>query len=654
MATTRLSDTMITALLDALTHRGSDGRYQLLTRGATRAALEARGKVEREDGRDNYGRPRTHHYLTADAVTYLRNALEYTLNQRGEDRDRVWQEWLNADRRHEWALIDFLGLTADTYEITTTTPQERKPHRETLGRADAWERIGNTLRNGQRITLDDGAMTAHTKLGATWTFTPIRPAAEEAPAAPEPRPAAEVLAADPIPADTSVLEGMPGQPVGREGVPTTDAVTHEAYVVQIRNRDAWQLPNHDDGAHMTRASVISSLAWARQAAPGHTRASVDTDGTVYVSTGRQAARYIPASLLADYSADTCPGCGTAYATNGDGPCDGWAALPSLPVAEEADPEAKPCEGCGAPAGEPCEPMSMCEAAREEAVSARLAEEDGERGMVYGPHRITNTGDDIEHTAQDGGKYGIRAFECTRCHKRAILADFEYGRVECTEEAEAEWARERAEGLLNDHFFKGATAYEVDVPTDDKGGSVTYTHDRETAARFVAALLGLGATHGWFRDGLRLTHDGSVNKVRPVVARVQEDEEAEPLDEMGTDALLEVLREHAGELPADSTFAKAWALMDRILTDGGIECLPAPWDGYADQAEPIDLQALPPRAKYVTVGELQVGDVFVTRCAWIVRAIDGGTFTAERWDGEQTVTQTVPESTKVLRTRRAQG
>lgn len=55
----------------------------------------------------------------------------------------------------------------------------------------------------------------------------------------------------------------------------------------------------------------------------------------------------------------------------------------------------------------------------------------------------------------------------------------------------------------------------------------------------------------------------------------------PLDEMGTDNLLTVLRENAADIPKGSLFAEAWALMDRILTDGGPECLPAPWDGPAE-------------------------------------------------------------------------
>jgi hypothetical protein len=49
------------------------------------------------------------------------------------------------------------------------------------------------------------------------------------------------------------------------------------------------------------------------------------------------------------------------------------------------------------------------------------------------------------------------------------------------------------------------------------------------------------------------------------------------DEMGTDDLLSVLRESLDELPRDSTFRQAWVRLDTILTDGGPECLPAPWE-----------------------------------------------------------------------------
>ncbi|MFJ4902942.1 hypothetical protein [Streptomyces sp. NPDC088727] len=147
---------------------------------------------------------------------------------------------------------------------------------------------------------------------------------------PQERPAVEVLAADPIPAATSVRDGMPGRPVGVNGVRAVDALTDDAYVVQHRSGLTWVLPNHDDRAHMTRAQVLGGLAWARKAAPDRTRINVDTNGTVYASTGWSAARYLPVNLFSDYSEDSCPGCGTPYATNGDGPCEIKPTIPAAP------------------------------------------------------------------------------------------------------------------------------------------------------------------------------------------------------------------------------------------------------------------------------------------------------------------------------------
>lgn len=59
----------------------------------------------------------------------------------------------------------------------------------------------------------------------------------------------------------------------------------------------------------------------------------------------------------------------------------------------------------------------------------------------------------------------------------------------------------------------------------------------------------------------------------------------------------------------------------------------------------------PKGERVDVRELEPGDVFVTRCAWTVRAINGLTLTVVSNHGQE-VTQTVTEGTKVLRTRRA--
>jgi hypothetical protein len=249
------------------------------------------------------------------------------------------------------------------------------------------------------------------------------------------------------------------------------------------------LPNHDDGSHMTRAQVISALARVRKNSADHVRTTVDTDGTLYLSNGYQAARYIPARLIADYSADFCPGCGTPYAVNGDGPCSGGRSS--------------------------MEPATLDDrAAADERQVAKIVEHLGEHAYVQ------------------------------------VLTVLEATGLDCASDVDREHALDVARGEL---------ACGADVSTVGEGYAVLKRRGRTTTLRAIAP---------------------------PVVA--------------------------------------------------------------------IDLMERPPLSERVTVGELQVGDEFVTRCGWTVKAIDGGTFTAERWDGEQTVTQTVPVTTKVLRTRRAQG
>ncbi|MEU5900438.1 hypothetical protein [Streptomyces venezuelae] len=140
----------------------------------------------------------------------------------------------------------------------------------------------------------------------------------------------------------------------------------------------------------------------------------------------------------------------------------------------------------------------------------------ESGTPAGPHRITNTGDEIEHTAGDGGKYGVDAFECTTCHTRATLADFQYGRAgKCTDKAEGAWSRERADTLLNDTTFKNATAYAFTSPNAN-GEPSTHTYDRATAREALAMWQRSGGTHTWGRGELRVKCFGATHYVRPVL------------------------------------------------------------------------------------------------------------------------------------------
>ncbi|MFJ1742456.1 hypothetical protein ACIOG4_27755 [Streptomyces microflavus] len=88
------------------------------------------------------------------------------------------------------------------------------------------------------------------------------------------------------------------------------------------------------------------------------------------------------------------------------------------------------------------------------------------------------------------------------------------------------------------------------------------------ARVVEVISRVDTTMVMYEDGATHSADRTVD-------------DTTPLDEMGTDDLLTVLRENTADVPKGSLFADAWALLDRILTGGGPECLPAPWDGPAE-------------------------------------------------------------------------
>lgn len=132
------------------------------------------------------------------------------------------------------------------------------------------------------------------------------------------------LFSDPIPAGLLAYDGMPDAALltaEQLRRPFDDVLTADTYVVQVRSDGRWNIPNHDDPATLDRGGVATCLRYLRDRAIGRpARFALDSDGTVYASDGRRAARYIPAALIPDHDNDNCPGCGTPYATNGDAPC----------------------------------------------------------------------------------------------------------------------------------------------------------------------------------------------------------------------------------------------------------------------------------------------------------------------------------------------
>lgn len=209
-------------------------------------------------------------------------------------------------------LVELVELVDGEGEVTTSV--------HCLTRAG--ELIAAPLQRGDRVRLDSIAPAIEFAAKEAKEAAPVETVTE-------PRPAREILAADPIPAGTSVLNGMPGREITREALRyPRDVFTHDEYIVQLRNSGTWILPNHDDPAEMLRGQVANALRRILDGAPGHARTSLDADGTVYASNGRQAARYIPLKRFARYTLGHCPGCNTSYATNGDGPCPkGDAAEP---------------------------------------------------------------------------------------------------------------------------------------------------------------------------------------------------------------------------------------------------------------------------------------------------------------------------------------
>lgn len=136
-------------------------------------------------------------------------------------------------------------------------------------------------------------------------------------------PTGRALDRDPIPEGAPVFEAMPGAIVTGDQVRRiTDLLDADQYVLQLRSTGTWHLPSHDAPATLTRRQVAATLRRARdRSTPGTIRFSRDADGTVYVSDTRQAARYLPTTLIPDHRDGHCPGCHTPYDTAGGGTCD---------------------------------------------------------------------------------------------------------------------------------------------------------------------------------------------------------------------------------------------------------------------------------------------------------------------------------------------
>lgn len=136
-------------------------------------------------------------------------------------------------------------------------------------------------------------------------------------------PTGHVLDWDPIPEGAPVYDAMPGTVITGDQVRrVTDLLDADQYVTQLRSTGIWHLPSHDEPGTLTRRQVAAALRRARdRSTPNTIRFGRDTNGTVYVSDTRQAARYLPTALIPDHRDGHCPGCHAPYEAAGEGPCN---------------------------------------------------------------------------------------------------------------------------------------------------------------------------------------------------------------------------------------------------------------------------------------------------------------------------------------------
>ncbi|MEU2969010.1 hypothetical protein ABZ687_29035 [Streptomyces ardesiacus] len=291
----------------------------------------------------------THHHTGRDATTSedTRDRDETTKAIATEMQGGALAQWTKGAE----LVLQRSGRTLRITPSPRPAPADDRKHVRTVNGGtpvliptrDALAEINHAMMDGKNDVREMSAARGHARIvykdRERGTVT-LRPATADD-VTPAARPAATVLAADPIPAAVSVLDGMPGREITRQELRTpADVLTHTEYVVQLRDAGIWTLPNHDDGSAMTRGQVAHALRRTLDNAPGRARTTRDDDGTVYLSNGRQAARYIPAALIAGHSTDLCPGCGTPYATNGDGPCtDGRSTTKEQPAPAAPAPAA---------------------------------------------------------------------------------------------------------------------------------------------------------------------------------------------------------------------------------------------------------------------------------------------------------------------------
>jgi len=529
MAAKNYSDTMIRAMLNALTHQDSDGRYQVLTRGRTLGALDARGAVESEEIRDNYGRPVTLWYLTPAAVTTLRNGLVLMMGGSTSDATKTHREfvrsgWREAEAAARLILGDITGAEA------VTTAQGSRPHHQHYSANDAVSYLANALSNGQHVAECDtgidgnepaGRLVVHLggAVGAETVFHIKRPVAEEDDRADRERTMsliAERVGADYVQVSTVLASGL-------EARSDVDRA-HALDVARGELACGADLSTSGPGYAVLKRRGRTTTLRALEGAEGSPVVDIPAEEPQPVADGDHMEEIRPQGRYIRYTGALGRG---------------WAR--------------RVCEDNAA-------------SVREEIARARRAGRSprGQDGSVI---RVEDAG--------------------------VVDPSFEHAGAPCPAwfvPVYSEEQHDRADAPAAVEVL--ADAYRVEVLADD-GETVQGSRevDRAEARGIVEAAEGRATMtpEGVITAEAVPSYVGSAtHRLTPLA--VDAAEEATPIGEMGTDELLTVLREEAPGLPAGSRFARAWAAMDETLTAGGIECLPAPWDGYGETHVPEDADA----------------------------------------------------------------
>ncbi|PPS89589.1 hypothetical protein [Streptomyces sp. MH60] len=468
----KLSEPMIRTIRTAYeTGADAEGRFEVAPGSAnprTVEALKSRGMAElgevvtvRDYETRKPVRTVTRTYLTADAVALVREMNGETAEESPAVVDRV-----KAAEAHAATLITDDGERFRPVEHIAPGWQIRQ--------ADgSWKTVEKTnVRNGPncvvRVDFTDGAtddLPTHT----------------------------EAYSRMHAPADVSPIELEPVMYTRMTG----------AYGI------GWALRVCDDN----RASVRDAIARARKRGNDVT---VWDNGVIQVN-----------------------GAGKIHHSYNDAgkPCPVWF-LPQRPAAEEPPAAGNECDECGEAIPDTAASMANPHHAQTCSLYEESPAADGHRalmeaghaqlgalakkwsaavdaatapaadkGMPSGAHRITNTGESIE----GGTAY---AFTCSRCDQRATLVGFDS--LKCTPTAERDHARERADGLLSDVTFEGATAYALTSPDRFSGEPSTRTVLRGEAREALALWLDAGAPHTWGRGELRVRCFQGDHTIQPVV------------------------------------------------------------------------------------------------------------------------------------------